>query len=254
VARAVRSPRGLVVGGAAGAVAVVTGLGVPLGLGVAALGWLASVTVAALWRSPRPPAPDPFAVGEPWRRYVMAAVRHQRRFTDACADLPDGPLRQRLGTLGLRVDDAVAEIWDIAQAGHRVGRARRSIGPAAPPSALPPPVAAEAAATHEETAARLADAVASTEQRLASLDAQLGAAVTRAIEITATAGTSAEFGDLEGDLTRLVDEMDALRLAVLELDPGPPTPPDTSDRTGTGEQGTPPGTGEAAPGREGDGE
>lgn len=241
-----RSPTGVVVAVVAGSLAAVAGIGLPAAAGVAILSWLASVAVGLAWRSPRPVAPDPFAVGEPWRRYVQAAVRHQRRFAEACTATPDGPLRTRLEGLGARVDDAVAEVWEIAQSGHRLSRARRAIGstPSNPtdpaPTNLPEPTAdagdddVDARAVHDDAAGRLEDTMTSTQRRLAALDAQLGAVVTRAIEVSATAGTSAEFGVVEGDLTNLLDEMEALRLALGELSSdgagGPPAHPEGDDR------------------------
>ena len=223
LARAARSPVALGVAVAAGALTAVAGLGVPAALTAALLGWVVSSGVALLWRTPRPPSPDPFAVGEPWRHYVMAAVRHQRRFAESCASLPDGPLRQRLVLLGDRVDEAASEVWSIAQAGHRLTRARRAIGapdpsPAADAPASGDPVLSDALAVHEDATGRIDGTIAATERRLAALDAQLGAVVTRAIEVAATASTSADLGGVEGDLAQLVDEMESLRLALDELE------------------------------------
>ena len=220
LARAARSPVALGVAVAVGALTAVAGLGLPAALGAALLGWVATSGVALLWRSPRPPGPDPFAVGEPWRRYVMAAVRHQRRFAESCASLPDGPLRQRLVLLGDRVDEATSEVWSIAQAGHRLSQARRAIGATDHATATlddADPLVSDALAVHEDAAGRVDDTIAATERRLAARDAQRGAVVTRAIEVSATAGTSVDLGGVEGDLAQLVDEMESLRLALDEL-------------------------------------
>ncbi len=236
-----RAPAGVVVAVVAGAVAGVAGLGVPGAVGVGVLGWIASVVVGLLWRSPRPATPDPFAVGEPWRRYVSAAIRHQRRFAEACGATPDGPLRARLEGLGTRVDDAVAEVWEIAQAGNRLSRARRAIG-TTPPHSTGPAAAEPAAPTGEiadgtvdarsirdEASGRLEETIGTTQRQLAALDAQLGAVVTRAIEVSAAAGANADFGLVEGDLGQLLDEMEALRLALGEL--GTAGPGDGPERT-----------------------
>lgn len=222
MARGVRSPGAALVAAGAGGVAFVAGLGIPGALAAAVCTWVLGVVVATLRHAPRQPGPDPFAVGEPWRRYVMATVRHQRRFDEACSSLPEGPLRQRFASLTPRVDEAAGEVWAIAQSGHRLSRARRAIGPAEPASAGTgmDPLQEEALTVHQDATGRLEGTIAATERRLAALDAQLGAVVTRAIEVSATAATAVDLGGVETDLAQLVDEMEALRLALDDLDGG----------------------------------
>lgn len=212
-----RSPSALLVAAVAGGMVALLGGGVPGALAGALAGWGARVLLAALWRPPRPAPPDPFAVGEPWRHHVQAVLRHQRRFTEACSSLPDGPLRQRLEQLGTQVDDTGAQMWEMAQAGHRLSRARRDLGPRGPgPAADPGGDHRDAELVHLDATGRLDTSIDALERQLGALEVQLGAVVARAIEITATAGTATGSGT-ERDLTALMDEMEALRLALDEL-------------------------------------
>lgn len=214
-----RSPSGAVVAIGAGALVAVAGLGVPAAVAVAGAAWVLRVGVGALWRSPGPPAPDPFAVGEPWRRYVTSAMRYQRRFEEGCASLPPGPLRERLETLSPRVDDATREIWDIARRGNQISRTRRTLDTPAPPQPDPDlPETVDARFAHRDAANRIDAVVTATKERLTTLDAQLGAVVARVLEVVATAGAAGELGGVEGDLSHLLDDMEALRLALGEIE------------------------------------
>ena len=53
------------------------------------------------------------------------------------------------------------------------------------------------------------------------LDARLDEAVARAVELSLGAGDAAAAGGLEGDVDRLVEEMEALRLALDDAGPAP---------------------------------
>src|SRR5688572_15013642 len=70
---------------------------------------------------------DPFTVGEPWRRFVQDALRAQTRFDEVVQRTRPGPLRERLGEIGGRLNQGVDEVWATAQQGQSLKGARRRI-------------------------------------------------------------------------------------------------------------------------------
>jgi len=239
------SPLGLAAGGGAAAVAVLAGLPVAAAAGIGVAAWATRVAVAIPRRQRRPDI-DPFTVGEPWRGYVLDARRARRRYDEALGSVPPGPLRDRLGEVGSRIDDATGEVWNISRAGHGLSGARRHIDTAAlrrqlealeapgPPSEPDPLSSPLEPSPREETAAslrsqldsaaRLDEAISRTERQLEALTARLGEVVTRAVEVSAQPGSDVAVTTLGQDLTSLVDQMEALRLALGET--GPPPPPE----------------------------
>jgi len=223
------SPSGVAAAAVAGGVTLVAGLPVAVAVGAAAAGWSARVVFAAIKgpRAPRRTPIDPFGVGEPWRGHVVSARKSQRRFNEAVAGVPPGPLRDRLEATRARVDGAVDEMWRIAQSGHALTVARRQIDDRSARRTLaaegpePGTPATEALQAQLDAADRLDSSIADTRDHLGVLDAQLAAATTRAVELAAhhAAGTA---GGLDADLRALTDEMEALRLALEETGPQPP--------------------------------
>jgi hypothetical protein len=224
----------------------VVGAGV---LGAAA--WVGCVGGAALTRGDARRTReriDPFTLSEPWRRYVQGALSAQARFERTVESMHAGPLRDRLGLIGHRVGDAVAEVWRIASGGHtldrglttldtRGARARLAELEAADP--LDPHTTATVSSLEAQlnTASRMEQVSSTAQSQLRLLDARLEELVARAVEL-AVGGSTAGVGGLGDDVDVLVQEMEALRQAVEEIDqaarPGPPPqlPP---------ESGTPPG-------------
>lgn len=227
-ARALIAPSGVVLGGAAAAVAVVAGLPVAAAVGIGALGWAAGALLA-ISRRPRRERIDPFTVGEPWRRFVQDALRAQTRYDRAAGAAAPGPLRERLAEIGARIDDGVRECWRIANRGDDLDDALRQLAPGKAarelaaveqdPSALPGTV--EALRAQVESAQRLQRTAAEARDRLRLLNARLDEAVARATELSIGTGDTVQLGGLRTDVDDLVDEMEALRQALEET--GGPT-------------------------------
>lgn len=243
VAEAVVSPSAILLAGAGTAVGIATGLG-PLALLVGAAGWAARVAFAV----PRKPADqriDPFRVSEPWRRFVIDAQQAQRKFDAVVARARSGPIRERLEAIGRRIGDGVDEAWRIAQQGHQLDDALRSLNERE--------IHAELVEVHEEqrrnrgneaAKASLARTRAAIESQLASaqrlrlvaedahnrlrlLNAQLDEAVARSLEISLHAGDVSQLGALTEDVEGVVGELESLRQALEE----------TSGTTGTAATG-----------------
>lgn len=246
VAHAVTSPSGILLAGAGTAAGILIGLPVVAAAGIGAAAYAVRVAVA-IPRSGGTESIDPFRLQDPWRTFVWEARRSQRRFHDATHRARKGPLKERLATIGARIDTAVLECWRIAQAGHALADARAAIdvtsltnelanlSPADGSSPDPSSRLARTMAALQAqlaTAQRLDDTIVDTVDRLRLLDARLGEAVTRAIELAARAQGAEDLSSLDSDVDDLVGEMEALRQALDETTPASlaataPLPPPT---------------------------
>jgi hypothetical protein len=249
VRRAMVSPVTLLVTAFGLVVGIVAGLPVVGAFALAAAGWVACVA-AAITRKRRPPTwrIDPFTLSEPWRRYVQRALSAQARFADTVRSMREGPLRERLALIGERIGDAVGEVWRIASGGHTIDRgltaldtraARQRLAELEAGGSLDDHAGATISSLEAQlaTASRMERVSTDAQNRLRMLDARLDELVARAVELSVS-GSTVGVGGLGDDVDVLVQEMEALRQAVEELDrtarPGlPPLSPP--------EAGTPPG-------------
>jgi len=185
---------------------------------------------AGVTRRTHDPSIDPFTVGEPWRRLVQSAVRSQARYRELVAETAPGPTRDELAGIGGEVDAAVSECWRIARRGDdlahaldgmAVTQARQQLAAIAPDE-TDPAVTGQAdalrsrIATHDRVAASTADA----ERQLRLLVARLEETATRGSELALTSGADPGLAALGSDVSHVVEELEALRLAFDELPPG----------------------------------
>ncbi|MFP5318888.1 MAG: hypothetical protein ACLGI2_11435, partial [Acidimicrobiia bacterium] len=199
--------------------------------------------VAAAVPRPRPAEHvDPFTLAEPWRRFVMDAQGAATRFDRTVDNTRSGPLRDRLETIGSRIDDGVQACWRIARQGHNLERAYRQLdveevrreiaqveadlrAPGTPDST----VAAlertmQALQSQLASAERLAMVAADAQNRLRVLNAQLDESVARAVELSVHGDTDASaLSPLTADVENVVGEMEALRQAIEETQGTPGT-------------------------------
>ena len=246
VARAMMSPSGILLAGAGASVGILVGLG-PIGAVVlAGLAWAGRVGYAVP-RTAGDDRIDPFTLNEPWRRFVQSALQSQARFDQAVRQAERGPLRDRLAEIGDRVHDAVREAWRIARQGQVLADAGAQIdtvgvqrqlaevqananAPWATGSSLEQ--TAKALEAQLASAQRLASVTQEAADRLRLLNARMDEMVARAIELSVDASQPDDLGGLGSDVDSLVDEMEALRLAMDETDrmgdaPSIPLPPPT---------------------------
>jgi hypothetical protein len=256
VAHAVTSPSAIVATGAGAAVAILVGLG-PIGavvLGAAA--WGARV-LAAVPRDPAKADPvNPHRLSEPWRGSVEAVQRATRRFDDAVATVEPGPLRDRLTSVGERLATAEKEAWRIAQAGQVLTGGRKRIDTTRITSELQftqnSPQTAHSAETVEAfraqlaAAARLDATIADTRDRLRLLEARTDEAVTSAVELSVSQADPDDVTALDDDVSHIVGDLEALRLAIEETDgaAGGPGPATASDQAVASDAVLPPPTGQ----------
>lgn len=234
VARAVTSPSGIVLAGGGAALAILAGGGAPLAV-VAAIGaWAARVAVAIPSGRPAAGKIDPFRVGEPWRRFVTDAVQAQRRFDETVRRSRPGPVRERLQSVGVRVQDAVNECWRIACQGDQldgalraldVGRIERELEgiyeerrrqQGNPDSDASLYRAQQAIEAQLKSSDRLRAVALDAENKLRVLNAQLDEAVARSIEVSLHSSDASAIGALTDSVDNVVGELEALRQGLEE--------------------------------------
>lgn len=164
---------------------------------------------------------DPFALREPWRFFVRDALNVRQRFTEALAGADPGPLRARLHEIETDLDQAVGVTWEVARRGQQLTDARRRIDIAALDRTLESTPADDprhtAAAAQKASHGRLRSREERTREQLEILDARLDETIVRAGELATRTGGSLELDELAGQITGMVDELDALRLALDEV-------------------------------------
>lgn len=253
VARAILSPLGILAAGAGTTVGILANLPVAAAVALGVAAWGGRVAMAVPRASGRPRI-DPFTLNDPWRRFVQKALQARARFDEAVGNARSGPLRDRLGEIGERVDAAVRECWQIANRGQELADARRQIdagdaegklaeleavtgtadpgaraNPASPAAASPAAASAAAESTAAALLAQLATAsrldvtISETRARLQLLDARLNEAAARSIELSVRAGGLAALAGLGADVDSLVGDMEALRQGLEEVG-GSPAP------------------------------
>lgn len=217
-------------------VGVLAGVSLPGVIICGGLGWGALALVAAIRsgtpRRRRTERIDPFTLQEPWRLYVQAVLANRAKVNERADSTPPGPLRERLQEVAQRVSRAVDESWQVAKRGHAVSRARQAIetrvidqqierlekdlAEAPDDERLSEALAARRA---QRTAAdRMDEVIGSTDAQLRLLDARMGEVVVRAAELSAHLGDAASLETLSSDVDLLLTEMEALRLALDEVD------------------------------------
>lgn len=250
LAKAITAPSGILTFGGVTAAAILgLGASAPAIAGAAVIGAVAWIGGAA-WRIARASKRadqaagradeaiagriDPFAVGEPWRRFVTSALRQQNRYSEIVASTRRGPIRDRLASIGERVDGFIVDVWDIARRGDTLhaglrrfdlramerdlAEAERELAAASPDrqAHLAEIVASRRAAV--ESGRRLTANTQSALDRLRSLDADLERLVVNAVEVSATASSAADLDDLDQQVDLVVDELDGLRQAMDETE------------------------------------
>lgn len=229
VVRTGASPISLGAAGAGALVALVAGAGIPAIVVVAVLAWLVSSGVLLAVRHGGGPREriDPFTISEPWRHFVKGALTARNRFDEARRTTREGPLRDRLDDLRRSIDSGVDECWRVAQQAQVVSDARKRLDAPALRRRLASleesgnEPAAASVRSQLGSAERLDGVIADTTQRLETLEARLTEAVARAIEVAALAGHDDDLVSVGSDVDTVVDELEALRLALAETS-GPP--------------------------------
>ena len=220
-ARAMLSWR-IVLAAAIGLVAGLLGMdpAAAIGLGLAVC---AATVVAAMPAGSGRSTIDPFALSEPWRRYMQSAQRSRNALHDTVRGATEGPLKERLADVARRLDEAIEESWTIAKRGDEIDAAINRIDPVRLRSQLETlggsggsdagSAAVESVESQLASAERLRQLSASTADRLRLTQVRLDELVARAAEVSVGRTDSAAY---EHDVDNLVIELEGLRQAVAE--------------------------------------
>ena len=222
VAKAITSPSAILLGGAGAAVTLLTPLPwlAAAGIGVAAY----ATRVAAAMERKQASGVDLRALVEPWRSFVADAIDARQRYGRALETASSGPLRDRLGEIGRRLDDGVAESWRIARRGMALESA---LGQLEDPRAVEQRLeeARRGGASEQllqslqaqlDSTRRIVGVAGGARQRLQLLDARLDEAVARAVELAVSSEDAGAIGGLGSDVDAVVGDMEALRQALEE--------------------------------------
>jgi hypothetical protein len=225
VARAMFSPSATLLAGAGVAGAIVAGAPIAAAAVLGAAAWAVRVAFAVP-RKPREMRVDPGRLREPWRGFVRDALDSRRRFDLACQRTRPGPLRDRLGDLGRRLDDAVQECWRVAQQGDALVGGIAVLDPAGAQAELTALAREPASRDRDRAEAALRSQLATFDRlnkvagdavdRLRALNAQLDEAVARAVELSLQAGDDESLSGVSDQVDSVVGEMEALRQALEE--------------------------------------
>ena len=154
------------------------------------------------------------------------------RFDTLVQRMPKGPSRDRLEALRIRLDAGVTACWEIATTAEAAARAldvvdpdritaqmkdaRRRLTSVAEGSPEAEKLHAEidALSTQLRSVGRIWDGLDEASERLRLLELRLDGAVARAAELLLNPATA---DSVEQDLSHAVDELEALRQAVVAL-------------------------------------
>jgi hypothetical protein len=171
---------------------------------------------------------DPNGLGDPWRRFVTQAEQARDRYVDAVANTREGPLHDRLAGIGRRIDAGVDDVRHVAIRGQSLAQACAKLDPTATIADLSQAEAelaglpdsrhlqaeVESLRAQLASAERMAATVEEATQQLRLLDVRLNETVARAIELSVGAANESGLRNLDDDVDNIVDELEALRLAV----------------------------------------
>jgi hypothetical protein len=231
VLEAAMSPSGLLLAGAGASAAILGGLPIAAAAAVGGLAWLGRVAFAV----PRKPAServDPNRVAEPWRRFVIDAQQAKARFDRTVRQCQEGPLRERLATIGGRIAEGVQECWRIAKQGDVLQDALRSLDRDSIENELAgvEDELRHADGSRKDSLARTREALVAQRRayerleavwsdardRLQVLNAQLDEAVARAVELSVHTADIDALNPLSADVDTLVEDLESLRLGLEE--------------------------------------
>ena len=169
---------------------------------------------------------DPFSVGEPWRAFVSSAVQSQTRFRSTVAATAPGPRRDRLDQIGGHLRQAVDETWRVAKLGNQLSKHRKFVDLPVTRDRLEAITGTDpdseetrnAVQGQIDSAERVEAKILDAQSRLRLLEARMAESVARAAELSVDTASSDGLGMLDLDVSHLVGDLEALRLALEETE------------------------------------
>lgn len=212
------------------AVGVALGFLVHPAVGIAGgLAVYAGSVLLAVPRAASAPRIDPFTLSEPWRQLVQQGQRAGRRLRDTVAGAGGGPLEARLREISDELERGLSEGYAVARRGDQIDAAYNRLDPVglrsrlatleARAGAAPAPeqqAAIESVRAQLASADRLRAQSQQTADQLRLTSVRLDELVARAAEVAIGAAAADTYAD---DVAGLVEQLEALHLAVQEIDP-----------------------------------
>jgi len=177
--------------------------------------------------TPKPASIDPFALSEPWRQFVQQGQRAARRLAETVSGVASGPLRERLDAVVGELDRGLVDAFTIARRGDEIDEAVTRLDPVrlrarlvtldqqAGETPMPDQAAAiESVRRQLDSADRLKAKSAETADQLRLTQTRLDELVARAAEVVVGSAAPDTYA---ADVDSLVEQLEALRLAVDEL-------------------------------------
>jgi hypothetical protein len=230
VARAMTSPSGILAAGGGAALGLAAGFPAIVAVVVGVGAWALRVGAAMGSGRPKGDRIDPFTLQEPWRRAMQDAIGARARFREAVGRTRSGPLQDTLRDIAGQMDTLVNESWLIANRGESLVQTRRRIDTRDIANDLSEATQAlgtspgdeslkrtiESLEAQQATAERMDKVIEQARSQLRLLDARMGEAVVRALELSAQASADASVSTLSTDVDTMVSDMEALRQAMEE--------------------------------------
>ena len=228
VARAITSPSAILVTAAGASAAILLGLN-PIGIVLVGAGAFTARVLGSVPRNSARPRISPGSLVEPWQSLMKGILDARKRYGAALKGMQDGPLKERLGELGERLESGVDEAWTIAQAGNQLTLGRRQINSESIFAELQQAQSAtrtersdqkiQALQAQLSATQRLDSTIGDTYDQLLLLDARIDELVTRTVELSVSQASTDDLGGLGGlgaEVDSIVNDMEALRQAVEE--------------------------------------
>lgn len=245
------SPSGILAAGGGIALGLAASLPIAVAVAVGAGAWAIRVGAAMGSGGPRGDRIDPFTLQEPWRRAMQDAIAARARFHEAVGRTRSGPLQDTLREVAGQMDTLVQESWLIANRGESLVQTRRRIDTKDIANDLAEATRALSSSPNDQsltrtiqsleaqraTAERMDGVIEQARSQLRLLDARMGEAVVRALELSAQASADASVSTLSTDVDTMVSDMEALRQAMEETHGGAPEIAFRDDTTGGMHQG-----------------
>ncbi|MGB3411483.1 MAG: hypothetical protein WBA45_09810 [Microthrixaceae bacterium] len=246
VARAITSPSAILAAGVGASVGILASLN-PIGIVGLAVAAFAGRVLAAVPRSPKRRKVDVHGLGEPWRGLLTEVIDAGQRFDRALSAVEPGPLKERLSLIGGRLRTGIDEARRIAHAGQQLSAGRAQIDTDRIRTELSTATSGVRTPRSEQTihaieaqlssAERLDATIAETYDKLRLLDARIDETVTRTIELSVSQSDTDDLGGLGPEVESIVNDLEALRLAVEETNtPAAPRPQAPRTQTSDGSQ------------------
>jgi len=228
VGNAMMSPGAILLAGLGASIGILLGLGLFGAVIGGVLGWSSKVLYSAFSTPGLPSINDSFdshKLTGSWKVFFRDAQEARIRFDSVIGRAESGPLKDRLESIGSKLDDGLKQAWQLAVHGQQMQEATKDIpiyqvqkeldAYKSADSLNPTMARTKQALEAQLEAARRVDAVMQqSHDNLRLINAHLDEAVARGVELSLTANDPSDLISLDDDVSDVLDEMEALQQAL----------------------------------------